>query len=370
VSSAESLLRFEGVAKVFGKTRAVDSCDLEVRRGEIFTLLGPSGCGKTTSLRMVAGLERPDEGRIVYKGHVVADSQRRLFVPPHKRNIGMVFQSYAIWPHMTVFENVAYPLRLRGIGGAKLRERVERVLSLVSLDGMGDRGVPTLSGGQQQRVALCRAIVYEPELLLLDEAFSNLDAKLRHQMRVEVKILQRRLGITVLLVTHDQLEALTLSDRIGVMDRGKLEQVGPAVDLYDRPATPFVRDFLGQTVTFRGIVVAPSNGRLAVAVDHGAAGAATVYSQTHTLGHVSPGVAVHVSIRPEYIEVAPADSHSIGGVPGVIETLLFVGDRYDARVGLGGGESVVVQLPRNSAWAEGQSVLLRLPEERTQVWPA
>ena len=174
----------------------------------------------------MAGLEQPDAGEITLRGRVVASAARRLFVPPHKRNLGMVFQSYAIWPHMTVFENVAYPLELRGARRAAIRDKVARVLDLVGLTGLEDRAATLLSGGQMQRLALCRALVYEPDLLLLDEPFSNLDAKLREQMRIEVKLLQRRLGITVLFVTHDQIEALSLSDRIAVMQRGRVEQVG------------------------------------------------------------------------------------------------------------------------------------------------
>src|SRR5947209_264011 len=184
----ETVLELEAVSKLYGGVRAMDRVSLSVQRGHVFTLLGPSGCGKTTSLRVVAGLERPSEGRVMLAGQVVADSARGLFVPPHKRNMGMVFQSYAIWPHMTVYENVAYPLQLRGVPRAEVRARVERVLALVGMSGGADRPAPDLSGGQQQRVALCRALVYEPEVLLLDEPFSNLDARLRQQMRVEVKL--------------------------------------------------------------------------------------------------------------------------------------------------------------------------------------
>src|SRR5438034_3148222 len=227
------VLRLDGVTKVFGAVRALDGASLEVERGEIFTLLGPSGCGKTTTLRLVAGLEHPDAGEIALRGRIVASVPRRVFVAPHKRNLGMVFQSYAIWPHMNVFENVAYPLRLRGVKRSVVAEKVTRVLDLVGLAGLDERGATLLSGGQMQRLALCRALVYEPDLLLLDEPFSNLDAKLREQMRVELKVLQRRLGVTVLFVTHDQIEALSLSDRIAVMHRGRVEQVGPPRCLYE-----------------------------------------------------------------------------------------------------------------------------------------
>ncbi len=253
-NSGETVLALDDVSKLYGAAPAVDRTSLQIRRGEVFTLLGPSGCGKTTTLRLVAGLERPDGGEITLRGRLVASVPRRLFVPPNKRNLGMVFQSYAIWPHMTVFDNVAYPLRLRGEKRPVIREKVARVLDLVGLEGLEARPATLLSGGQMQRLALCRALVYEPDLLLLDEPFSNLDAKLREQMRVELKLLQRRLGITVLFVTHDQVEALSLSDRIAVMHRGRVEQVGPPRHLYERPGTAFVRDFLGQTVILKGRV--------------------------------------------------------------------------------------------------------------------
>ena len=219
---ALTVLRLDGVSKLFGSILAVDGVSLEIERGEIFTLLGPSGCGKTTTLRLVAGLEQPDGGEITLRDRVVASVPRRTFVAPHRRNLGMVFQSYAIWPHMTVFENVAYPLELRGVRRALVRERVAAVLELVGLAGLETRAATLLSGGQMQRLALCRALVYEPDLLLLDEPFSNLDAKLREQMRVELKLLQQKIGITVVYVTHDQLEALSLSDQVVVLNQGKI----------------------------------------------------------------------------------------------------------------------------------------------------
>jgi ABC-type Fe3+/spermidine/putrescine transport system ATPase subunit len=374
--AGETVLSLDGVSKLFGAAAAVDGASLSVQRGEVFTLLGPSGCGKTTTLRLVAGLEHPDAGEIALRGRVVASAARRLFVPPHRRNLGMVFQSYAIWPHMTVFENVAYPLELRGARRAAIREKVARVLDLVGLTGLEDRAATLLSGGQMQRLALCRALVYEPDLLLLDEPFSNLDAKLREQMRVEVKLLQRRLGITVLFVTHDQIEALSLSDRIAVMQRGRVEQVGSPRDLYERPASAFIRDFLGQTVILRGRV-----GRVAA----GAAGAITVHlngalAGNAVAGRAAPGVAVapgadaHVAIRPEDIEVTTDDG--AGGargdntLAGAIDTLLFVGDRYEARVALGGEHGLLLLLPRARDWREGQRLRLGLPPDLVTVWPA
>ena len=211
------VLRLIDVTKRFGPIAAVEGVSLDVRRGEVLTLLGPSGCGKTTTLRMVIGLERCDAGEIIYDDRVVDSPERGMFQPTHKREMGMVFQSYAIWPHMSVFDNVAFPLRVRGVGGGRLNEAVQQALELVDLGGFAPRPATQLSGGQQQRVALARSLVFSPRILLLDEPFSNLDAHLRDTMRAELRRLQRRLGITVLLVTHDQVEALSVSDRIAVM---------------------------------------------------------------------------------------------------------------------------------------------------------
>jgi ABC-type Fe3+/spermidine/putrescine transport system ATPase subunit len=347
---------------------AVDRATLDVRRGEVFTLLGPSGCGKTTTLRLVAGLERPDGGEITLRGRVVASVPRRVFVPPNRRNLGMVFQSYAIWPHMSVFDNVAYPLTLRGLARREIQERVARVLDLVGLAGTEARSATLLSGGQMQRLALCRALVYEPDLLLLDEPFSNLDAKLREQMRHELRLLQRRLGITVLFVTHDQIEALSLSDRIAVMQRGRVEQTGPPRSLYEAPASAFVRDFVGSTVILRGRVSGQAPGRLTVALD-GALEGRRVAGRSTAATAVAPGAAVHVAIRPEDIEV-DGPPPAMDPLPGIIDTLLFVGDRYEARVSLGAEQRIVLLLPRTREWKEGQAVSLGFPPEAVSVWPA
>ena len=353
----------------------MDRASLEVSRGEIFTLLGPSGCGKTTTLRLVAGLERPDGGEITLRGRVVASVPRRVFLAPNRRNLGMVFQSYAIWPHMTVFDNVAYPLTLRGAKRAVIRDKVERVLGLVGLEGLEARAATLLSGGQMQRLALCRALVYEPDLLLLDEPFSNLDAKLREQMRVELKLLQRRLGITVLFVTHDQIEALSLSDRIAVMQRGRVEQVGPPRGLYERPASAFVRDFLGQTVILPGRVakVEPGEQSATVTVElRGALAGSTLRGRAAPGQLLAAGDDAHLAVRPEDIEVVADDAAWPNGraLPGVIEALLFVGDRYEARVSLGGERSILLLLSRAREWQEGQRLQLAFPPETVSVWPS
>jgi len=371
----ETVLALDRVSKRFGEVGAVDSVSLSICRGEIFTLLGPSGCGKTTTLRLVAGLEHPDAGEITLRDRVVASAARRLFLAPNRRNLGMVFQSYAVWPHMTVFENVAYPLQLRGLRKAVVRDKVARVLDLVGLGGMETRPGTLLSGGQMQRLALCRALVYEPDLLLLDEPFSNLDAKLREQMRVEVKLLQRRLGITVLFVTHDQVEALSLSDRIAVMHRGRVEQVGSPRALYERPASVFVRDFLGQTVVLSGRVTAPASaqaaGSVAVAMN-GPLSGCTLAGRSAAPATLAPGAAATIAIRPEDIRVVPDDSgeREAHHLLGTIDTLSFVGDRYEARVTLGGAHCIVLLLTRTRDWREGERVRLGFPPELVSVWPA
>jgi len=370
VTDGAVVLRLDAVSKRFGAVPAVDGASLEITRGEVFTLLGPSGCGKTTTLRLVAGLEHPDGGEITLRGRVVASAAQRRFVPPHKRNLGMVFQSYAIWPHMTVAANVAYPLALRGVKRATIRERVTSVLELVGLAGFEERPATLLSGGQMQRLALCRALVYEPDLLLLDEPFSNLDAKLREQMRVELKLLQRRLGITVLFVTHDQIEALSLSDRIAVMQQGRVEQVGAPRELYERPGSAFVRDFLGQTVILRGAVKEVANGRVTVALE-GALAGSTLAGRAAADATPAPGAVAHVAIRPEDIVVSPpGGATEENALTGTIEALLFVGDRYEARVTLGGDHRVLLLLPRTRDWREGQRLQLGFPADTVSVWAA
>jgi iron(III) transport system ATP-binding protein len=306
---------------------------------------------------------------------VVASAARRHFVAPNHRNLGMVFQSYAVWPHMTVFENVAYPLQLRGLPRAVVREKVAHVLDLVGLGGMEARPGTLLSGGQMQRLALCRALVYEPDLLLLDEPFSNLDAKLREQMRVEVKLLQRRLGITVLFVTHDQVEALSLSDRIAVMHRGRVEQVGSPRTLYERPASAFVRDFLGQTVVLTGRVAAPAAGHapghVTVAMN-GTLSGCRLTGRNAAEATLAAGAAATVAIRPEDIRVAVNDAGSSDAshLLGTIDALSFVGDRYEARVTFGGEHAIVLLLTRAREWREGERVRLAFPPELVSVWPA
>ncbi len=298
---AQTVLEFREVIKRFGTLAAVDQVSFSIEPGEIFTLLGPSGCGKTTTLRLVAGLEEPDDGEILVNGTPVAAPRRGVFVAPDKRALGMVFQSYAIWPHLTVFENVAFPLRVRRESAAAIQQRVHQVLEGVGLTGLAERGATQLSGGQQQRVALARALVYAPALLLLDEPLSNLDAKLREQMRLEIRGLQRKLNLTILYVTHDQAEAMTLSDRIAVVQRGRFEQVGTPGEVYETPTTPFVAEFLGRTVSFEGKVTKNGTSYWVDLVSNGA----RIELRKDWGSSFNDGELVHVLTRPEDIEVLP-----------------------------------------------------------------
>jgi iron(III) transport system ATP-binding protein len=239
-----SEVNLENVKKNYGDNVVVKDFTLTIKEGEFVSFLGPSGCGKTTTLRMVAGLEKPTSGKIFLGKDIVNDDSLKIFVPPEKRKIGMVFQSYAVWPHMTVFQNIAYPLKIKKVGKDELREQVSKAISQVRLNGLEKRYPHQLSGGQQQRVALARALVMKPRVLLLDEPLSNLDAKLREEMRVEIRELQREIKVTVIYVTHDQVEALTMSNRIVVMDKGIIQQIGTPEEIQKNPKNEFVKAFL------------------------------------------------------------------------------------------------------------------------------
>ena len=320
--SGNVLLEFSNVVKRYGETAVVDGITFTVAPGEFFTLLGPSGCGKTTTLRLLAGLETPDAGEITLQGRTLAAPARNILVPIDKRNMGMVFQSYAIWPHLTVFENVAFPLRVRGEPRATIRKRVLEALEVVGLKGFEDRGSTELSGGQQQRVALARAIVYTPALLLLDEPLSNLDVKLREQMREELHALHKRLNLAVVYVTHDQAEALALSDRIAVVNQGKLEQVGSPAEVYEHPHTRFVGDFLGRTIILKGTMHKDAGQSV---VDVQGAGRVMIN------GDISFGEGADVRIlsRPEDISLLPAGELAPNQVVGKVEHVAYMGDHLE-----------------------------------------
>ncbi len=326
---------------------ACDGINFEVPAGRFFTLLGPSGCGKTTTLRCIAGLERPDSGEIALDDRPVYSSRDRLFVAPNQRSIGMVFQSYAIWPHMTVFDNVAFPLRVgrSRVSHPTMVERVRAALAVVRLDGLEQRPATQLSGGQQQRLALARALVREPQVLLLDEPLSNLDAKLREQMRLELRQLQRQLGITTIYVTHDQVEALSMSNVVAVMHEGRIVQIGPPREIYERPKTRFVADFIGMTNLIPGRVSGLADGGASARVNREASSPAAegaLYRVDTTLGSIEcmiPGGAaprseVLVSIRPEDVAIRDGGARP-GAWEATVEQVVFLGESVDCRLAVG-----------------------------------
>jgi iron(III) transport system ATP-binding protein len=312
--------------------RAAQEVSFEVPPGKLFTLLGPSGCGKTTTLRSIAGLERPRAGEIRVGERVIYSSARGIFIPPNRRGLGMVFQSYAIWPHMSVFDNAAFPLQVgaRKLSRSEIRNRVMRVLKVVALDEMADREATKLSGGQQQRLALARALVMEPALLLLDEPLSNLDAKLRERMRFELKRLQRDLGITTVYVTHDQSEALALSHAIAVMNAGRIEQLGSPREVYERPRNQFVADFIGTTNFVRGTVkgVDSAPGFYRISSEVGDLKARGVDS-------LKSGEEVVLSIRPEDVELSEARREGENVYQATVDQKVFLGEVVDFQVMIG-----------------------------------
>ncbi len=354
----------EDVSRAFGDVLAVDRVDLKVERGEFVTLLGPSGCGKTTTLRMVAGLEHNTRGRISIGDRLVSDAASGLFVPPDRRELGMVFQSYAIWPHMTVFDNVAYPLRVRRVGRAEMRDRVLNALKLVEMGDYADRPAPALSGGQQQRVAIARALVFEPALLLLDEPLSNLDARLRAQMGSEFRALQKRLGITSLYVTHDQEEAMALSDRVVVMQAGRVLQVGAPEQIYQRPASRDVASFFGSPNLLPATVL--SCARLDDA-DFTLSVRASGWEGTCRAGQArDAGSDVLVMVRPESMRLADGAGGGNGILAGRVVQSSFHGAHRALTVEVNGslmraevpatatlGEDVMLSIDEKAAWALG-----------------
>jgi putative spermidine/putrescine transport system ATP-binding protein len=345
-------LSLNGLSKHYGDFYAVREVSLSIADGEFLVLLGPSGCGKTTTLRMVAGFIEPSAG------HVRLAGQDVTLLPPWKRNAGMVFQSYALFPHMTVAQNVAFGLEMRKLSRADIGRRVEETLALVRLGGYGGRLPRQLSGGQQQRVALARALAIRPDVLLLDEPLSNLDAKLRQEVRVEIRELQRQLGLTTVMVTHDQEEALTMADRLVVMNEGSVRQVGSQRDLYERPADRFVAGFVGRTTFLAGAVAAPgrfrSDGGLALACTGG-----------------SPGRAA-LSLRPERVEIGLQPRSGLDNcLPGTVEFVSYLGALIDIHVRLSPGDRLVVQIANREGGFTpevGQPVHVGWPASAAQVF--
>jgi spermidine/putrescine ABC transporter ATP-binding subunit len=349
-----AMIEFRHVTKRYGSLVANDGLTLTIRRGELMTLLGPSGCGKTTALRCLTGYVRPDEGRILLDGKDVTE------VPTHQRELGMVFQNFALFPHMTVQDNVGFPLMIRSLPREPRARMVADALRLVRLEGYESHYPRQLSGGQQQRVGLARALVYRPKVLLLDEPLSNLDAKLREEMRFEIKELVTRLGITAVYVTHDQAEALALSDRVAIMNRGRLEQVGTPEEIYEQPQSRFVAEFIGLSNFLEGRVETVAGGSMRVTV-----GGLRVTAPA--LPHTGPGQPVLLFVRPNEIELLGAGEPAGENVfEACVEKATYLGDTMDYRVTLGRGLALRVQGAAQRRLPPGAPVRLRLP--RIQCW--
>jgi ABC-type Fe3+/spermidine/putrescine transport system ATPase subunit len=354
-----AFIEIQNLFKRFKNVVAVNRIQLEVNKGEMLTLLGPSGCGKTTTLRCIAGLETPEEGDIIIDGKPMLSEG---FVQPSKRGIGMVFQNYAVWPHMKVFNNVVYGLRLQKISRQSIHERGQEVLELVGLNGLEERYPAQLSGGQQQRVALARALVRNPKVLLLDEPLSNLDAKLREELRFEIKSLVRRMGITSVYVTHDQAEAMVISDRIAVMDSGNVVQIGTAQEIYKRPANRFVADFIG-TMNFMSaeiVQVLPDNDEVYVRTEF----SEKMLCKTPGITATTPGEKVYASIRPEDVEVFSGPPQSRENLfKGTIVHKAYLGNFLYFFVSV--NETMIrVQVPHHLPQEEGEELYLFLNPEK------
>ncbi len=330
-------IRLEGIKKVFdNQVVAVDDVSIRIREGEFFSLLGPSGCGKTTTLRLIAGFEEPTEGTVYIRGRDVTH------IPPHKRDTGMVFQNYALFPHRTIFDNVAFGLRMRHVPKEEIRKKVSEALRLVEMEGLGDRRPSQLSGGQQQRIALARAIVIEPNVLLCDEPLGALDKKLRQQMQFELKNLQKKIGVTLVYVTHDQEEALTMSDRIAVMHRGRVVQTGSPLEIYNRPETRFVSNFIGDSNLFEG------------SVERTEAEAAEVITKDHVRlitrsDGISVGDQVTVAVRPEKARLLKRNEKADNAFAGSVESANFMGASIRYRIALPSGRLVFVVEPNDGS---------------------
>ncbi len=381
-----AFIEIKNLFKRFKKVVAINRIQLEVNKGEMLTLLGPSGCGKTTTLRCIAGLETPEEGDIVIDGKPMLSQG---FVQPSQRGIGMVFQNYAVWPHMKVFNNVVYGLKIQRMSRQRIQEKAQQVLGLVGLDGLEDRYPGQLSGGQQQRVALARALVRNPKVLLLDEPLSNLDAKLREKMRFEIKSLVRRMGITSVYVTHDQAEAMVISDRIAVMDSGNVVQLGTAQEIYEKPANKFVADFIGTMNFMSGEVVqvlqdtnavfgdklvttVPSNGVVQVPQDTNAVYVRTKFSEkmlcmTDGITAITPGQKVYASIRPEDVEIFTEPPQTMENLfKATIAHKAYLGNFLYFFVNVN-DTMIRVQVPHHLPQKEGQELYIFLNPQKCMI---
>jgi spermidine/putrescine transport system ATP-binding protein len=346
------------LVKRFGEFTAVDGINVKVTPGEFFSLLGPSGCGKTTTLRMIAGFERPTEGQVVLDGVDVVTT------PPHKRNVNTVFQNYALFPHLNVEKNVAFGLKYHQVSKAEVAERVGRALELVRLEGYQKRRPNQLSGGQQQRVALARALILNPSVLLLDEPLGALDAKLRKALQIELKSIQEEVGITFVYVTHDQEEALTMSDRLAVMSNGRVEQIGPPEEVYEEPSTAYVADFLGVSNLMDATAHGSTDGGCRVRL--GEFDLVAAKGEPDALGDVK------ISIRPERVDLQPSGTTGSNRIPGMVERIVYVGSMMQVIVNLAPGEKLQVLVQNEGdtlPFGQGTAVSAHLPPEALRVLP-
>ncbi|MGE7878826.1 ABC transporter ATP-binding protein [Peribacillus muralis] len=347
-------VEIKGAFKQFGTNVVLNGIDLEVKQGELLTLLGPSGCGKSTTLNLIAGFLDADRGEVHIKGNNVTK------VPPYKRDLGMVFQTYSLFPHMTVYENLSFGLKLRKVGKSEQKKKISKALELVKMSGLENRYPRELSGGQRQRVAISRALVVEPELLLLDEPLSNLDAKLRHELRTEIKRLQKEIGVTTIFVTHDQEEALSMSDRVVVMNAGKIEQISTPTDIYNHPKTEFVFQFIGKSNCFEGNVTARDNRKITVLI-----GSDITHVDADNImgndGSLIPGDAVKIYIRPEKLEIISAngtDSPPPDFHLARITQINYLGTSWEINVLLQGKSIQVLTSAFDSSWHIGSEVFI------------
>ncbi|MFJ8071114.1 ABC transporter ATP-binding protein [Peribacillus sp. NPDC096447] len=347
-------VEIKGAFKQFGANVVLNGIDLEVKQGELLTLLGPSGCGKSTTLNLIAGFLDADRGEVHIKGNNVTK------VPPYKRDLGMVFQTYSLFPHMTVYENLSFGLKLRKVGKAEQKKKISKALELVKMSGLENRYPRELSGGQRQRVAISRALVVEPELLLLDEPLSNLDAKLRHELRAEIKRLQKEIGVTTIFVTHDQEEALSMSDRVVVMNAGKIEQISTPTEIYNHPKTEFVFQFIGKSNCFEGNVSAVDKRKVSVKIGPDI----THVDANNIMGNDSDlktGDEVKIYIRPEKLQIVSLDEKSTSPLDfhrAKISQINYLGTSWEINVLLQGKRIQVLTTAYDSSWQNGSEVLI------------